>query len=142
MSDSDRDTYVTSVTGNVSGGQIATGRHVTQTQAVVPAEVLGDDGLCELRRLLAELRADVAREATAEQRDEAVGLVDELEETLTSERPPDLKKLDYVKIWIERHLPAAAGAVTALVVHPLVGQLVKAAGDAFVGEVGARFGGA
>ena len=36
----------------------------------------------------------------------------------------------------------AAGAVTGIIVHPIVGRLVEAAGDAAVAEFRQRFGGA
>jgi hypothetical protein len=59
--------------------------------------------------------------------------VTELEEALTAEKP-DLTTVQYVKRWFARNLPALAGSLTSLLVHPLVGRLVQAGGDALVAE--------
>jgi len=53
---------------------------------------------------------------------------------------PDLTTMEYVKKWFVKNLPALAGSVTSLVVHPVVGKLVTAAGDAAVAEFNRRFG--
>src|SRR5215217_1161624 len=127
----DRETYVTNIQGGVSGGQVGTGRHVTQTQTIVPAEVLGQADLDRLRAEIGALRDDVLGEVPPERRVEAEEVVAELEQTLTTETP-DLSKLEYAKGWIARHAPAALGTVTHLIAGPLVGKLVEAAGDAIV----------
>ena len=66
--------------------------------------------------------------------------VDELEQAITEEKP-DLSTMEYVKNWFVRNLPGLAGTVTSVVVHPIVGKLVEAGGDALVGEFRRRFGG-
>jgi len=70
---------------------------------------------------------------------EAVG-VQELEEAVTAEKP-DLTTMEYVKQWFVKNLPGLAGAVTGVVVNPIVGKLVEAAGDALAAEFRRRFGG-
>ena len=47
---------------------------------------------------------------------------------------PDLTTAQYVGRWFARNLPRLAGAVTGVVIHPIVGKLVGAAGDALVAE--------
>jgi hypothetical protein len=49
--------------------------------------------------------------------------------------------MEYVKRWFVKNLPGLAGAVTSIVVHPIVGKLVEAAGDALAAEFRRRFGG-
>ena len=46
-----------------------------------------------------------------------------------------------VRTWFVAHLPSFAGAVTGLLVHPVVGALVKSAGDAVAAEFHRRIGG-
>ena len=42
--------------------------------------------------------------------------------------------IEYVKRWFTRNVPRLAGTVTGVIVNPLVGMLVGAAGDAVVRE--------
>jgi hypothetical protein len=44
-------------------------------------------------------------------------------------KEPDLTTVQYVKQWFVKKLPALAGIVTGVLVHPAVGRLVAAAGD-------------
>jgi len=96
--------------------------------------------LTELRQVLTDLKAKVAAEAPLEKKDAALERVEELEEAVTAEEP-DLTTMEYVKRWFVKNLPGLAGAVTGVVVHPIVGKLVEAAGDALAAEFRRRFGG-
>jgi hypothetical protein len=49
--------------------------------------------------------------------------------------------MEYVKNWFTKNVPGLAGAVTSVVVHPVVGKLVSAAGEAISSEFKRRFGG-
>jgi hypothetical protein len=49
--------------------------------------------------------------------------------------------MEYVKGWFAKHLPGLAGAVTGVIVHPIVGKLVEAAGETLAAEFKRRFGG-
>jgi hypothetical protein len=51
-----------------------------------------------------------------------------------------LSKMEYVRDWFIEQLPGIAGAVSGLVVHPIVGRLVEAGGDALAAEFKRRFG--
>ena len=63
----------------------------------------------------------------------------ELEEAVTAKKP-DLTTMEYVKRWFARNLPELAGAVTGVIIHPIVGKLVEAAGDGLAAEFRRRFG--
>jgi hypothetical protein len=47
--------------------------------------------------------------------------------------------MEYVKNWFGKHLPGLAGTVVGVLVHPVVGKLVEAAGDAAADEFKKRF---
>jgi len=132
-------TYTTTIGGSVESSQIATGTAITQTMTLVPAEVIGEAGVAQLRQALAELRRQVAADAPEEKQAEANQLVDEFEAAVT-DGAPDLSTMEYVRNWFARNLPKIAGTVTEIIVHPLVGRLVEAAGDVLVGEFRQRFG--
>jgi len=128
------------ISGDVSG-QVAVGKGITQTQTIGAAQPqVTEADWAELRQALADLKAKVAAEASPEKKDAALERVNELEEAITAEEP-DLTTMEYVKRWFVKHLPGLAGAVTGVVVHPIVGKLVEAAGDALVAEFRRRFGG-
>jgi hypothetical protein len=140
MSDQDPRRIHTTIGGDVSG-QVAIGSNITQTQSVttVHGGVTPND-LQELRRLIRELEARVSQEAPPDKAGAAVERVRELDDALTG-AAPDLTTLQYVQQWFVKHVPTLAGSVTSLVIHPLVGRVVEAAGDAVVSEFRKRFGG-
>ena len=129
-------------TGPLNNSQVAVGPNITQINVVndkrpqvTPAE------LAELRQMLAELKAEVAANAPTDKKAAALERVTELEEAVTAEKP-DLTTMGYVKNWFVKNLPSLAGAVTGLVVHPIVGKLVEAAGEMLASELKQYFGGA
>jgi hypothetical protein len=128
------------ISGDVSG-QVAVGKGITQTQTVGGARPeVTEAELAELRQALADLKARVEAEAPPEKKEAALERVEELEEAVTAEEP-DLTTMEYVKRWFVKNLPGLAGTVTSVVVHPIVGKLVEAAGDALAAEFRRRFGG-
>jgi hypothetical protein len=128
------------ISGDVSG-QVAVGKGITQTQTVGAARPeVTEAELAELRQALANLKAWVEAEAPPEKKEAALERVEELEEAVTAEEP-DLTTMEYVKRWFVKNLPGLAGTVTSVVVHPIVGKLVEAAGDALAAEFRRRFGG-
>lgn len=126
------------VGGDVSG-QLAAGENITQMSTKTTAELTKAE-LEELRQLLVTLRSKVEAEAQPDKKGAAIERVEELEQALT-ENKPDLSTMEYVRNWFAKNLPGLAGAVTSVVVHPIVGKLVEAGGDALVGEFRRRFGG-
>ncbi len=124
--------------GAVSG-QVAVGKGNTQRQTVkIGRTQVSQPDLNELRQLIAQLRACVADEADQEQREVAVKRVDELEEAITATKP-DLTKMQSIKQWFGTHLPLLAGAVASVIVHPIVGKLVEAAGDMIASDFRRQF---
>jgi len=126
------------ISGDVSG-QVAVGKGITQIQTIGAARPqVTEADLAELRQVLADLRAKVAAEAPTEKKDAALERVAELEEAITAEEP-DLATMEYVERWFVKNLPELAEAVTRVVVHPIVGKRVEAAGDALAAEFRRRF---
>ena len=128
------------ISGDASG-QVAVGKNITQTQSIGEAPpAVTEAELEELRQLFVELKERVEAESPADKRDAALERVEELEESIVAEEP-DLTTMEYVKRWFGKNLPGLAGAVTSIVVHPIVGKLVEVAGDALAAEFRRRFGG-
>ncbi|MGD1994345.1 MAG: caspase family protein [Anaerolineae bacterium] len=127
------------ISGDISG-QVAVGEGITQAQTIgVSRPEVTQADLTELRRMLADLRATVETEAPPEKKEAALERVEELGQAIAASEP-DLTTMEYVKRWFAKHLPGLAGAVTGVVVHPIVGKLVEAAGDALAAEFRRRFG--
>lgn len=130
-----------SVGGSVTG-QFAVGEHIHQQHVQgsqqVPAVTEAD--LAELRRAVEEVKAQIRAEAPPEQQAAALERVDEIEQAVVAEEP-DLTTLQYVRKWFVKNLPKLAGTVTGLVVHPVVGKIVEAAGDVAASQFRTLFGG-
>jgi hypothetical protein len=135
------DNISATISGGVSG-QVAVGKEISQRQAVgaLPGAVTSDE-LASLRAELEALRARVAEApgATDAQKAAAAERVGELEDAVTAPEP-DLSTMEYVRNWFARNLPTLAGAVTSVVVNPIVGKLVAAAGETLSAEFKRRFG--
>jgi len=131
------DKITATITGPVSG-QVAVGKGIIQISAPGWAAPPSEDELAGLRRAFVELRELVSAGAPPEKQPAALERVDELEEAIASSQP-DLSTMEYVKVWFGKNLPGLAGAVTGLIVHPVVGKLVEAAGDVLAAEFRRRF---
>ena len=121
-----------SIGGSVrGGGQVGVGRDISQsyvrTHTDGPAAVTEAD-LTDLRRAVEAVKAQIVAEAPPEQQAAALERVDELQKAIVAEEP-DLTTLQYVRKWFGRNLPKLAGSVTGLIIHPVVGKIVEAAGD-------------
>ena len=127
-----------SISGTISG-QVGVGKDITQTQSIGEREPVTEADLSELRKMLAELKARVDVEAPIETKGAALERVEELEEAVTA-KEPDLTTMEYVKRWFTKNLPTLAGAVTGVVVNPIVGKLVEAAGEGLAAQFRERFG--
>lgn len=130
-------TISANITGDISG-QVAVGQNISQSKTEVHSSVTSQE-MEELRGLLAQLRSKVETETPADKKDAALERVDELEQAITDKKP-DLSTMEYVRNWFVRNLPGVAGAVVSIVVHPIVGKLVEAAGDALTSDFKKRFG--
>jgi hypothetical protein len=137
--ENERKSINATVSGGVSG-QVAVGEHIAQTQTVGAARsVLTETDIAELRQLLADLKAQVAAEAPPDKKDAAVERIDELEVAVTA-KEPDLSTMEYVRNWFAKNAPKLAGSVTSVVIHPIVGKAVEAAGELVSAEFRRRFG--
>ena len=126
---------------NIQGdikGQFAVGNNISQANTKIYHTITSAD-MEALREVLMELRAKVETEAEPAKKNDALERVDELEQAFT-EKKPDLITMQYVKNWFGKNIPALAGAVTSVVVHPIVGKLVEAGGDMLVKEFNEKFG--
>ena len=131
--------YTAHINGGVNG-QFIQGDGNYQVQTIGTGPVTEAD-LAEVRKLLEELRARVEAEAPPEKKEEALQQVKELQETIEIKDPEDVPdRLGGVKSWFKRNLPALAGAVVSVIVNPIVGKVVEAAGTGLAAEVQRRFG--
>lgn len=140
MTDTSGDRYDVHVGGSVSG-QFTVGRDntVSRIDAGRDAIQVSAADIAALRAEFARVRAQLPADGTVG--DQARERIDELEEAVTAPEP-DLSTMDYVRNWFARRLPELAGAVTGLIVHPIVGRLVEAAGSTLAAEFQRRFGAA
>jgi hypothetical protein len=121
------------VSGTVSG-PVAIGKNIRQDQDIGAMNVqVTQAELGELRQAFADLRQQVAAAAPPEQRDKALEMVDELERNTISEDPKPVT-MRYVRDWFLENVPKVAGAVTGVIINPIVGKLVAAAGDVVAGQ--------
>jgi hypothetical protein len=125
------------ISANVTGpiqGQVAVGKDIRQRQAAGDMKVVVTEAeLAELRQAFADLRTEVGAAAPPEKKEAAVERVGELEEAIIAEEP-DLTTVQYVKRWFAKNLPAVAGSVVGILVHPVVGKLVQSAGEAIAAQ--------
>ena len=126
------DSISANISGNVSGGQVAVGKDIAQSQTVGDVAVTNEE-LAELRAAFSDLATQVEAQAPPERRAAAVERVAELEQAVLADEP-DVSTIQYVGRWFRKNLPQLAGAVVSVVVNPIVGKLVGAAGDALVAE--------
>jgi hypothetical protein len=134
-------TNISATIGNVSQGQVAVGVGNTQTNVASAGGGPSAADLAQLQELLASLASQVAVEAPPEQKQAAMERVGELSEALTAETP-DLTTVEYVKNWFSKHLPKLAGVVVGVLVNPVVGTVVAAAGQGIADDYRRRVGSA
>jgi hypothetical protein len=119
---------------------IAVGKNIHQVISRPQVQVqIAEADLAEVRRLFAELKQQVTAEAPPDKINSALERVGELEKTVTAEKP-DLTIMEYVKKWFSKHLPQLAGAVVSVLVNPIVGKVVEAAGEIGAEQLKHHFG--
>ena len=126
------------------GGQVGVGRQITQSYVRSETGAQGavsEADLTELRQAIEAVKMQILTEAPTERRAAALERIGELEEAITTDEP-DITTLQYVRKWFARNVPKLAGAITGLIVHPVVGKIVEAAGDLAAKQFREQFGGA
>ncbi len=137
MSEDQAKTTVSGSVSNVSGGQVAIGRTVNQTSTTVVPQGPSEADLAGLLRQFEAVRSQVLDDPDTP--DAAADKLDELKAAVTADEP-ELSTMEYVRDWFGKNAPKFAGAVAALVVNPVVGALVGAAGETLAAEFERRFG--
>jgi hypothetical protein len=129
----------TYISGPVSG-QVAIGENITQTQTI-KAKGMGvtEADLAALHEMMAELKKQIISTAPVDKQTAALEKVSELQEAITAKKP-NLSTLESIRNWFVKNLPQLAGTVTGLIVNPIVGKLVEAAGETIANEFKRRFG--
>ena len=122
-------------------GQVAIGNHNIQSQTIETKNVtVSEAELKALQKMFENVKDQITEKAPKEKQEKALEKVSELEEAIKTKKP-DLTTMEYVKNWFEKNLPQLAGAVTGLVVNPIVGKLVEVAGETIANEFKRRFSG-
>lgn len=120
--------------------QVAVGKNIQQQHVSSGrAEISGAD-LEYIRGLFEELKQQIEVQAPSETKEAALERVNELQEEFAREEPQPAT-LEYVRNWFARNLPGMLGALTSVVVNPIVGKVVEAASGLAADELKRRFGG-
>jgi hypothetical protein len=120
-------------------GQFSVGNNNTLIQSNrPPGPPLTEAELAHLHEAVAALRDQIAAQAPPEKQAAALDRIGELEEAITA-KEPDIITLAAIRTWFGKNLPELAGAVVSLLVSPLVGKAVEAAGGAALAEYRRRF---
>jgi hypothetical protein len=93
----------------------------------------------DLAALFAALSKTVEEQAPPDKKPEAMQKVVELKHAIQAAKP-DVGRMESVLNWFKKYAPQLAGAVTSVIVNPIVGRLVEAAGELAVTEFRRRFG--
>jgi hypothetical protein len=134
MTDEPTDRSIKAEIGDVTQGQVAVGRDISQSQTVLNAAAPPTaDELAALTAAFTDLKAQVEREAPPDVREEAVRQTEALQQATVTEKP-DVSVMAAAKQWFLAHAPGLLGAVTAVVINPVVGKIVSSAGDAIAKE--------
>jgi hypothetical protein len=93
----------------------------------------------ELGKLFQSLSQLVEEQAPPEKKAAALQQVGELKAAVQAPKP-DVNRMEAVLNWFKRNIPQLAGAVASVIVNPIVGQVVQAAGEVAADELRRRFG--
>lgn len=130
--------------GDTSGAQIVVGEgnkvigndnRIEQNKIVVlsPAE------LETLRDQFSDLKKEIESSAPSDKKQAALKKADELQKAVLAKKT-DTTTMTNVRDWFIKNLPGIAGTVTSVLVNPIVGKLVEAAGDLAAKEFRQKLG--
>lgn len=136
---SEQGKYQVSFSGQFRESQLAVGEHnvLEQRVGLAASERLDPVELQALVRELAAMRELVAARASAEQREEALGRVGELEAATVAADEPEPGRLARGYRWFLQNVPDVAESVSSLLLGPLVGKLVGGGTGAMAAALGA-----
>jgi phage gp29-like protein len=122
-------------------GQVAIGNDINQRYVRIQNDVptVTESDLSALRQAVEDVKAQIVAEVPPDQQAAALERVDELQEAVVA-KEPDLTTLQYVRKWFGKNLPTLAGSITGLIIHPVVGKIVEAAGELAASQFRALFG--
>jgi hypothetical protein len=115
--------------GDVSQSQFVTGDYNTVAQHVG----LAPEDVQLLRSAFDDLKAEVAAQAPPDKREEATAQAAEIEKAVVSKEPDPSRARKAIR-WFREHLPQVLGTVASVLVNPIVGKVVSAAGDVVAKE--------
>lgn len=140
-SDQNQPSISANITAQDVSGQVVVGNQNTLSQQIGPSaeSMVTPAELEELRQQFQQLKQQIQAEASPDKQAAALERVEELEAAITAEKP-DLTTIQYVKNWFGKHLPKLTGTLTSIVVNPIVGKLVEAAGEMAAVDFRDRFG--
>ncbi len=122
-----------------NASQVAVGKGIIQKQGTEKETEVTQADLDQIRQLFADLKQQIAVQAPPDKKDAAIERVGEMEAEIANQKP-SLTTMEYVRDWFAKNAPTLLGSVTGLIVNPLVGKVVQAAGDIAVSELKKRFG--
>jgi hypothetical protein len=93
----------------------------------------------DVGELFRMLRHDVAAQAPPGAKDAALEKIDALQQAV-QEDEPDVGMMESVLSWFKKNIPQLAGTVTSVILNPMVGKIVEAAGELVAQEFRRRFG--
>jgi len=115
--------------GNVTQSQVVVGDYNTVSQKVG----LTPEETAELKSVFGDLKTTIAEQAPEDRRDEALAQADELEHAVVAAEP-DPGRIRKAIRWFRDNAPQLAGTVASVVINPLVGKVVEAAGEAIADQ--------
>ncbi|HYG58155.1 MAG TPA: hypothetical protein VD902_08855 [Symbiobacteriaceae bacterium] len=122
--------------GTIVGGN----ENLVTTEQAINSNITEADH-AELERMLADLKAQVAKLAAPEQKQDALSRVNDLEKAVKKPTKAGLSTMEYVKNWFGDNLPQIAEKVSAVMTNPTVVKMMRAAGAGLMNEFQRRFGG-
>lgn len=123
-----------------NSGQVAVGKNIHQEQQIGSGNKISPDDLQQVQQLFADLKQQIALNAPSDKKDSALERVDELQQEVVNQKP-SLSTFEYIRNWFAKNLPSMAGAVASVVVNPIVGKVVEAAGTIAADQLKHLFGG-
>lgn len=123
-----------------NSGQVAVGKDIHQQQQIGSGNKITPDDLRQVQQLFAVLKQQIEQQAPADKKDAALERVNELQQEVTSQKP-SLSTFEYMRDWFAKNLPSMAGAVASVVINPIVGKVVEAAGTIAANQLTHLFGG-